>query len=68
MISYNPLKITLIENGKEMKDLENNNGGILNKRTVSRLRHHKPVNITTLERVCLYLNVPIEKVVEIKPD
>lgn len=68
MITYDPLKLTLTLKGIELKDLETNNGGILNKRTVHKLRHNLTLNIESLERVCLYLGVPIEKVVEIKPD
>lgn len=68
MISYNPLKITLFEKGLRLKDLEVDNGGVLNKRTVSKLRHNKTMNIESIERVCLFLDVPIEKVVEIKAD
>jgi DNA-binding Xre family transcriptional regulator len=68
MISYGPLKRTLSEMKIELKDLETGNGGVLNKRTVSKLRHNKTVNIESIERVCLFLNVPVEEVVEIKPD
>ena len=65
MISYKPLKITLIEMDKEMKDLEIENGGPLNKRTVSKFRHNKNVNIDSIARVCQFLDVPIEEVVEV---
>lgn len=67
MISYNPLKITLLERDMSLNCLEIDRGGVLNKRTVFKLRHNKTVNIESIERVCLFLNVPIEKVVEIKP-
>jgi DNA-binding Xre family transcriptional regulator len=68
MVSYEPLRNTLSDMKLELKDLETGNGGVLNKRTVSKLRHNRTVNIESIERVCLFLGVPIEKVVEIKPD
>lgn len=64
-MSYNPLKITLIEKNMELKDLQVENGGVLNKRTVSKLRHNLSLNIDSILRVCLFLDVPIEKVVEV---
>lgn len=67
MISYDPLKETLRELGLELRDLDTERGGVINKRTVSKFRHNKTLNITSIERVCLFLDVPIEKVVEIKP-
>jgi DNA-binding Xre family transcriptional regulator len=68
MVSYEPLRNTLSDMKLELKDLETGNGGVLNKRTVSKLRHNRTVNIESIERVCLFLGVPIEKVVEIKSD
>jgi len=64
-VNYDPLKITLIEKGLELKDLQNENGGIINKRTVHKFRHNHTMNIQTVIAVCVYLDVPIEKVVKV---
>lgn len=65
MITYEPLRITLVRKGKELRDLQTDNGGVLNKRTVSKLRHDETVNIETIAKVCLLLDVPIEDVVRV---
>jgi DNA-binding Xre family transcriptional regulator len=65
MISYKPLKITLIHKGMKLTDLETEKGGPLNKRTVSKLRNDKSMNLESIERVCMFLDVPIEQVVEV---
>ncbi len=65
MISYKPLRITLASRNMKMIDLETVKGGPLNTRTVSKLRHDQTVNIETIAKVCQYLNVPIEEVVEV---
>lgn len=65
MITYKPLRITLAEKDMALKELQIDGGGVLNKRIVSKLRHDLPMNINSIRKVCLFLNVPIEKVVEI---
>jgi DNA-binding Xre family transcriptional regulator len=65
MINYDPLRVALVHKGKKMSDLEAENGGPLNKRTVSKLRHNKTMNLESIAKVCLFLDVPIEEVVEI---
>lgn len=65
MLNYNPLKISLMEKGMELKELQSENGGVLNKRTVSKLRHNRHVHTETIEKVCVFLDIPVEKVVEI---
>ena len=67
MISYKPLKLTLVHKDMKMGDLEINNGGVLNTRTVSKLRHNQSMNLDSIVKVCQFLNVPIEEVVEILP-
>lgn len=65
MISYKPLLYTLVSLDKSISDLQKENGGPLNKKTVKKLKDHDSVNLTTIETVCIFLDVPIEKVVEI---
>jgi putative transcriptional regulator len=65
MINYQPLKNTLAHKNVKMSDLEAENGGPLNKRTVSKLRHDKTMNLESIAKVCLFLDVPIEEVVEV---
>lgn len=68
MISYNPLKITLVHKNLKISDLETVKGGPLNSRTVSKLRHDQTVNIDTIAKICMFLDVPIEEVVEVIRD
>ncbi|WP_079516571.1 helix-turn-helix domain-containing protein [Rossellomorea marisflavi] len=65
MISYEPLRITLIKKKMKMSDLESIKGGPLNARTVAKLRKDQTMNIDSIDKVCIYLDVPIEEVVEI---
>jgi DNA-binding Xre family transcriptional regulator len=68
MVSYEPLKITLVRLKKKMSDLDTVKGGPLNSRTVSKLRHDQTVNIDSIAKVCKFLDVPIEQVVEVIRD
>jgi DNA-binding Xre family transcriptional regulator len=43
-------------------------GDILNSRTIAKINRGESVNLSTIEKICLHLNVPIEKVVEILPE
>jgi hypothetical protein len=63
VISYEPLHKTLREQGLVLSDFR---GNFLNPRTQAAINSNKPVNLTTIEKLCKELNVPIEKVVEIK--
>lgn len=68
MISYKPLLISLIEKEMGLRDLDLANGGVLNTRTVAKFRHNHTLNIDSVDKVCLFLDIPIEKVVEIIKD
>jgi DNA-binding Xre family transcriptional regulator len=68
LVSYDPLKITLIKKGMKITDLETIKGGPLNARTVSKLRNNQTMNIESIAKVCMYLDVPIEQVVEVVRD
>lgn len=65
MISYKPLRLTLVHKGMKFTDLETANGGPLNARTVSKLRKDQTMSIESIAKVCKYLDVPIEQVVEV---
>jgi DNA-binding Xre family transcriptional regulator len=65
MISYEPLNQTLKERNMVISDLR---GDILNSRTIAKINRGESVNLSTIEKICLHLNVPIEKVVEILPE
>lgn len=64
-ISYRPLRVYLAENNIDINTLETRRGGVVNEATVSKLRHDKPVNLESIAKICVFLDVPIEKVVEI---
>lgn len=65
MISYKPLKLTLVRKDMKMSDLETIKGGPLNTRTVSKLRNNQTMNLESVAKICMFLDVPIEEVVEI---
>lgn len=64
MISYEPLFTTLEEKGAKLIDLMN--AGIVSSRTMAKFRKGESVQLTTIERICKYLDVPIERVVRIE--
>lgn len=65
MISYKPLKLTLVHKGKTLADLDAFKGGPLNTRTVSKLRHNKSMNLDSIVKICKFLDCRIEDVVEV---
>lgn len=66
MISYKPLRLTLVHKGLTMTDLDAVKGGPLNTRTVSKLRNDKTMNLESIVKICKFLDVPIEQVVEVR--
>ncbi|MFZ4454271.1 helix-turn-helix domain-containing protein [Salibacterium aidingense] len=62
MIDFTPLFETLKEKGMKKSDLYE----ILDEVTVSKFSKNVSFRLDTIEKVCLYLDVPIEKVVQIK--
>jgi DNA-binding Xre family transcriptional regulator len=66
LFNYQPLRITLVKKGMKMSDLETLKGGPLNARTVSKLRNDQTMNLESIVKVCRYLDVPIEQVVEVQ--
>ena len=66
MISYEPLHKSLKKLGRTLNEMRKDN--TLNSRTIARLYKNKSVHLSTIEKICLWYGLPIEKVVEIKPD
>lgn len=65
MISYEPLKRTLEEKGMKFINLRNDHGGFLGRNTVTKLKNNMNVDMTTIEKICLEMSIPVEKVVKI---
>ncbi|OQV53347.1 helix-turn-helix domain-containing protein [Bacillus velezensis] len=65
MISYKPLRDYLEERGKTTGILRDK---VIHRNLVTKINEDKPVSISTIETICLFLKVPIEKVVRIVPD
>ncbi|GGP13476.1 helix-turn-helix domain-containing protein [Oceanobacillus neutriphilus] len=65
-ITYRPLRMLLDERKMKMshlsKDLK-----IINTNTATKLLNDKPVSMDILVRLCHFLNVPIEQIIEILP-
>lgn len=66
MISYKPLRHTLINNGLKVtnvcKELK------ISSTIRTKLNKDQPVSLKTIATICNYLDVPIEDVVEIVKD
>lgn len=62
MISYEPLRETLKERNMKISDFR---GKILSSKTQTSIANDQPVNLSTIEKLCIELQVPIEKVVRI---
>jgi DNA (cytosine-5)-methyltransferase 1 len=41
---------------------------ILHPKTIAAINKNGDVNLSTIEKICLFLNVPIERVVRFTPD
>ena len=65
MIDFSPLRHTLEAKGMRMSELRDT---LLSSRTLAKINKNEDVNLSTVEKICLFLNVPIEKVVRFTPD
>jgi DNA-binding Xre family transcriptional regulator len=65
MIDFSPLHQTLKEKGMLMSDFRDT---ILSSRTLAKINRNEDVYISTIEKICLYLDVTIDKVVRFTPD
>lgn len=63
MIDFSPLHKTLKDKNMVISDMRNT---LLHPRTIAKINKNKDVNLSTIESICIHLNVPIEKVVKIK--
>ena len=64
MISYKPLKVTLAEKEISRKELAKACG--ISTMTMARIDKGAQIGLNILDKVCQYLQVPLDKVVEIK--
>jgi DNA-binding Xre family transcriptional regulator len=65
MIDFSPLRQTLIEKNMVISDMRDK---ILHPKTIAAINRDGDVNLSTIEKICLFLDVPIEKVVRFIPD
>lgn len=65
MIDFSPLRQTIEEKGMRMSELRDT---LLSSRTLAKINKNEDVNLSTVEKICLFLDVPIEKVVRFTPD
>lgn len=64
MISYEPMFKTLKEKGISLIDVEKGIG--ISSKVTAKFRKNENVSLETIARICEYLEVPIEKVIEVK--
>lgn len=65
-LSTEPFEITLIKKGVTKTELSKALG--MSTRTIAKFKNLESVNLSTIVRICRYLNVPIEEVVQVKLD
>jgi DNA (cytosine-5)-methyltransferase 1 len=65
MIDFSPLRQTIKDKGMVMSDLRDT---LLSSRTLAKINKNEDVNLSTIEKICLFLEVPIEQVVRFTPD
>lgn len=65
MIDFSPLHLTLEGKGMMMSDLRDT---VLSSRTLAKINRNEDVYLSTIEKICLYLDVPIQNVVKFNSD
>ncbi|EGI2114752.1 helix-turn-helix transcriptional regulator [Listeria monocytogenes] len=60
MISYDPLKETLKQRNMKISDMRE----FLSSTTVSKISKNKNVEMSTIDKICLNLDIPVEKVIK----
>ena len=65
MIDFSPLRQTLAEKNMVISDMRDK---ILHPKTIAAINRDADVNLSTIEKICLFLDVPIEKVVRFTTD
>ncbi len=63
MISYSPLFKTMNEKNIRLTDIEKSIG--ISSKVTAKFRKNENVSLETLSKICVYLDVPIEEVVEV---
>jgi len=63
MISFNPLFDFMHFNKLLIKDLQEELG--MSPKTTAKFKKGESVSLSTIEKICLYYDIPIEQVVEI---
>lgn len=66
MISYEPLFHTLIKKDLILDQLRTD--GIISCVTIAKFKKHESITLTTVEKLCKYLDCSVEDIVEIKLD
>lgn len=64
MISYKQLFVTMAKKGLKNKDLHS----VASTNVISKFAKNEPVNLTTIDKLCQFLECEITDVVEILPD
>ena len=64
MISYEPLRKTLIERNLNISDLRNDHGGFLSTSTVTKLSKDGDLKLSMIDKICKELDIPVEKVIK----
>lgn len=62
MISYQPLFDVLKERNIKISEFRE---GLLHPKTIAAINRGESVTLTTIEKICMELKVPVEKVVKI---
>lgn len=68
MISYKPLWLTLVKQDRKKTDLVSS--GVLTSATLAKMGkgNGEVVSLSVIDRICLFLDCPIQDVVEIVPN
>lgn len=63
MISFNPLREYLKRNGTNTHHLYKE--GIITTNVMAAINNDRPISFANLEKICRYLDIPVEKAIEI---
>ena len=64
MIDYSKLNTILFQRKMKWSELRT----IISSKTITRMRNNEAVSLEVIEKICLYLHVRIEDIVEIKEE
>lgn len=68
MISYKPLRHTLVDKGMTWKQLRERSTPPLGVSTTDRISRGDLISLQVIDRICTALSVPIQNVIEHVPD